>query len=56
MIFELNAEGDQVAGMAHMDTWPGDAPLIDGRIECDHISFTVIGKIPWRSTGPMGER
>jgi hypothetical protein len=38
-----------------MGNWPGDAPLIEGRIEGDRFSFTAIGSSPWRAKGPMGE-
>jgi hypothetical protein len=55
MIFDLHAAGDKLTGTAHMGNWPGDAPLIDGKIEGDRFSFTAIGKSPWRSKGPMGE-
>ena len=55
MTFELTADGSQVTGMAHMSNWPGDAPLSDGKIEGDRISFVVIGRSPWKSRGPRGE-
>ena len=55
MTFELRADGNQVTGMAHMSHWPGDAPLSDGKIEGDRISFVVVGKSPWKSAGPRGE-
>jgi hypothetical protein len=38
-----------------MGAWPGVAPLIDGKIEGDRISFTVIGKSAWWSKSAMGE-
>jgi hypothetical protein len=38
-----------------MGNWPGDAPVIDGKIEGDRFSFSAIGKSPWRAKGPMGE-
>ena len=55
MIFDLNAVEGKLTGMAHMGSWPGDAPLRDGKIEGDHISFTVIGKNPWTSRSANGE-
>ena len=55
MTFELNADGSQVTGMAHMSNWPGDAPLSDGKIEGNRISFVVIGRSPWKSSSPRGK-
>ncbi len=55
MIFDLKADGTTLTGMAHVGSWPGDAPISDGKIEGDRISFTVIGKLPWWSSGPQGK-
>ena len=55
MTFELNADGNRVTGMAHMSNWPGDAPLSDGKIDGDRISFVVIGKSAWKSGSQRGE-
>jgi hypothetical protein len=55
MIFDLTVDGDKVTGMAHMANWPGDAPISEGKINGDRVSFTVVGKQPWRSSGPTGE-
>ena len=55
MIFDLKAAGDKLTGTAHMGNWPGDAPLIDGKIEGDRISFTAFGNSPWRARSATGE-
>lgn len=55
IIFHLNVEGGKLTGTAHMGSWPGDAPLVDGKIEADHVSFTATGKFPWRSQSSLGE-
>jgi hypothetical protein len=51
IVFDLKAKGDTLTGMAHMRNWPGDAPISDGKIDGNRISFTVIGKHPWKSGG-----
>lgn len=54
MTFEFKTEGKQLGGLAHMANWPGDAPIIEGKINGDRISFVVVGKSPWKSRGPRG--
>jgi hypothetical protein len=51
MVFDLKADGNKLTGMAHMGNWPGDAPISEGKIDGDNISFTAIGKSPWRANG-----
>jgi hypothetical protein len=53
IVLELTARGDEVTGVAHMGAWPGEAPLINGKLEGNRISFTVIGRHAWWSSGPM---
>jgi hypothetical protein len=43
MVFNMRVEGQRVSGMAHMSVWPGDAPITDGKVDGNQISFTVIG-------------
>jgi len=50
ILFEFKVTGDKLEGMAHMGNWPGDAPLSDGRIVGDQISFTATGQL-WSTTG-----
>ena len=47
MVFNIKVDGRKVTGLAHMDAWPGDAEITDGKIDGDRITFTVIGKLPW---------
>src|SRR5690242_11184573 len=54
MTFDLKTDGDQVTGAAHMSSWPGDAPISEGKLEADRITFTAVGNSPWRSSGPQG--
>jgi hypothetical protein len=51
MVFNMKVEGEKVSGTAHMSVWPGDAPITEGRITGDKISFTVIGEKPWTVSG-----
>jgi hypothetical protein len=48
--FDGDGDGEKVTGMAHLGHWPGDAPLSNGRIEGDRLTFTVIGRLPWCSS------
>jgi hypothetical protein len=54
MIFDLKTDGDKLTGTAHIGNWPGDGPVLDGKIAGDRFSFTFIGKSPWTSGGPEG--
>jgi hypothetical protein len=47
--FDLKAIGGKITGHVHMGNWPGDAPVIDGKVEGDRISFTLYGNTPWTS-------
>lgn len=55
MTFEFKVDGDKLTGMAHMASWPGDASITEGKVDGDRISFTVVGKSPWRAGGLQGE-
>mgnify|MGYP006951167437 CR=1 FL=1 len=52
---DLKAEGSRLTGMAHIGSWPGDAPISNGKIEGDRISFTVVGDSPWWSSSAAGD-
>ena len=43
MILDLTVDGDQVAGTVRIGTWPGEAPIADGKIEGERITFTATG-------------
>jgi hypothetical protein len=53
IILDLKVEGNKLTGMAHMNPYPGDAPLSDGTINGGQVTFTVLGKLPF---GVNGER
>src|SRR5690348_12699910 len=52
MTFDVKTDGNQVTGIAHMSSWPGNAPITEGKLEGDRITFTALGNSPWRSGGP----
>lgn len=56
MLFHLEIDGSMLAGMAHMAAWPGTAPIADGQIDGERISFTVVGDLPWCSSSASGSR
>lgn len=44
--FAFEAEGDKLTGKANIGMgWPGAAPISDGIIDGDRISFLVLGKL-----------
>jgi hypothetical protein len=50
MILDLKVEGKTVGGRVVIGMWPGPAPISDGKIEGDHITFTAMGHLD-SSTG-----
>jgi hypothetical protein len=50
MILNLKVEGKTVGGDVVIGRWPGPAPISDGKIEGDHITFTATGHLD-SSTG-----
>ena len=47
--FNLQSKDGRLTGHVHMGNWPGDAPVIDGRIDGDRVSFTIYGNSPWKA-------
>ena len=45
MVLDLKVDGTVVTGTAHIGSWPGDAPITDGKIEGDRITFTATGHL-----------
>src|SRR5450755_47424 len=50
--FDFHVDGNKLTGTAHIDGWPGDAPITDGIISGDHISFITLGSYPSSSGHP----
>jgi hypothetical protein len=49
--FDFEADGDTLTGTANVGAgYPGKAPISNGKIEGDRISFTVSGR-QWSSSG-----
>ena len=42
-VFEFKADHGKLSGQAHIGGWPGSAPLSDGKVNADWISFTYVG-------------
>src|ERR1044072_4890079 len=47
---DLKVDGDTVTGMAHIGSWPGDAPIAEGRVEGNRVTFEATGYLS-SSTG-----
>jgi hypothetical protein len=45
IILDLSVDGDNVTGLAHIGSWPGEAPIADGKIDGDRITFTATGHL-----------
>lgn len=45
ILLDLNIEGDTVTGTVNIGNWPGEAPIADGKIEGDQITFTATGHL-----------
>ena len=51
--FEFKVEGNKLAGRAHVGLgYPGTAPISEGTIDGDRISFVVFGRQPSSSGYP----
>jgi hypothetical protein len=45
IVLDLKVSGDTVSGMAHIGSWPGDAPIADGKIDGDRVTFSATGHL-----------
>ena len=50
VILDLEVDGDAVKGMAYIGSWPGNAPIAEGRVRGERISFDATGHLD-SSTG-----
>ena len=41
----LNVDGETLTGTAHIGSWPGDAPIANGKVNGDHITFEATGHL-----------
>jgi hypothetical protein len=45
IVLDLKLDGKVMTGTAHIGVWPGDAPIANGKVEGDHISFQATGHL-----------
>ena len=45
IVLNLKVDGKTVSGNVGIGMWPGPAPISDGRMEGDHITFTATGHL-----------
>ena len=43
--WKLRFTGPTVTGTARIGVWPGDAPITDGKVDGDHLTFTATGHL-----------
>jgi hypothetical protein len=49
--FELKVDGNRLSGIAHMTQWPGSAPISDGKVDGDRITFTLVHSMSYSTRG-----
>ncbi len=54
IVFTLNSIGTDLTGIVHAAVWPGDAPVTDGRIDGDKVTFSMTGHLPFQANGVEG--
>ena len=53
VILHLAADGERLRGNAHVGAL-GEAPVVDGKVAGDRISFTIYPNSPWRNKYASG--
>jgi hypothetical protein len=51
--FDFQIDGSKLTGAAHMEGWPGNCPISEGKIENGRFSFIATGRIPSSSGIPV---
>jgi hypothetical protein len=51
--FDFQVDGNKLTGMAHMEGWPGDCPISEGKVENGRLSFIATGLRPSSSGIPV---
>jgi hypothetical protein len=49
--FELKVDENRLSGIAHMTQWPGSAPISDGKVDGDRITFTLVHSMGYSTRG-----
>jgi len=45
MVLDITAVKDDLTGTARIGSWPGEAPISDGKVDGDRITFTATGHL-----------
>jgi len=53
IVFTLDST-NVLTGIVHAAYWPGDAPVADGRIDGEKVTFTMTGHLPFQANGVEG--
>lgn len=54
IFFDVTAHGNSLTGTVHAAYWPGDAPISDGVIDGNRVSFAMVGSSPSWAYGSAG--
>ncbi len=46
IFFDLMTHGNALTGTVHAAYWPGDAPISDGVVDGNRVSFAMLGRLP----------
>jgi hypothetical protein len=44
-MLDLKMDGENITGMAHIGSWPGDAPIAGGKLDGNRIIFDATGHL-----------
>jgi len=45
ILLDLKVDGAVVSGSVRIGAWPGDAPIADGKLDGDRLTFNATGKL-----------
>jgi hypothetical protein len=45
IVLDLKVVGDAVTGLVRIGVWPGAAPIADGKVDGNHITFNATGSL-----------
>lgn len=54
IVFTLDSTGTGLTGIVHAAYWPGDAPVTDGRIDGEKVTFKMTGRLSFHANGIEG--
>ena|SRR5579862_3902835 len=47
-VLQFRVNGNTLKGMAVMDDWPGDAPISEGKVDGNRVTFTLVHQQPYK--------